>query len=462
MGRVSLTESYDDRSVIAKLNEMDKRVKENTTVVTAAEASAKASAAAAQETADRFAGSVGAVVQNANAQINASKAQVDQAKAEVDETVTTVAQAVQTANSASASAQQSANTVATYDTRLTDTETKNGQQDTAISELQTADAQNVKIGTAQYITGTKTFVVARTKNSLETKADVPPQQRQTQPVQVIDRNDEQVMFNQLLTNTDGTRQYRTNLFAVNGTRVVVENIFLNADGTGYSTCVNPSANAPSSATINKKYVESTDGVTNNLVHRTTNETINGYKQFEYSPSIKKICVNNNILETKWVRVCYYKQEDNFHDMHMITRFISGHTLNSDFMFTVDIKQRSTYQGKTLTLVDNASNIPLCINKAPDMGKNNCGLVALWVPHDNGSYIEIWGKLPTNRLCITVQNYVQISNLPSAEGVYMDSNSVGFDIATPYVTWDCNTFSDTLPSNATRTQYLQKGKEDVAT
>ena len=91
MGRVSLTESYDDRSVISKLNEMDKRVKENTTVVTAAEASAQASAAAAQETADRFAGSVGAVVQNANAQINASKAQVDQAKAEVDEAVTTVA-----------------------------------------------------------------------------------------------------------------------------------------------------------------------------------------------------------------------------------------------------------------------------------------------------------------------------------------------------------------------------------
>ena len=145
MGRVSLTEDYDDRSVISKLNEMDKRVTENTTVVTSAEASAKASAQAAQETADRFAGSVGAVVQNANAQINASKAQVDQAKAEVDETVTTVAQAVQTANQASASAQQSATTVEGYDTRLTTAETKNSQQDTAISALQTADTQNVKI-----------------------------------------------------------------------------------------------------------------------------------------------------------------------------------------------------------------------------------------------------------------------------------------------------------------------------
>ena len=142
MGRVSLTEAYDDRSVIAKLNEMDKRVKENAVVVTSAEASAKASAQAAQETADRFAGSVGAVVQNANQQINASKAQVDQAKAEVDATVTTVAQAVQTANNASASAQQSATTVEGYDTRLT--------------AVEDADTHNVKLEGNQSITGIKT------------------------------------------------------------------------------------------------------------------------------------------------------------------------------------------------------------------------------------------------------------------------------------------------------------------
>lgn len=173
MTRVSLTEDYDDRSVISKLNEMDKRVKENASVVTSAEASARQSAQSAQETADRFAGSVGAVVQNANAQINASKAQVDRAKAEVDETVTTVAQAVQTAegavttaNAASASAQQSAQTVAGYNTRLT---TAEGEIDSLQSDLnsvtlrvqtaegdivtiqgrvtalETADGQNVKI-----------------------------------------------------------------------------------------------------------------------------------------------------------------------------------------------------------------------------------------------------------------------------------------------------------------------------
>ena len=171
MGRVSLTEDYDDRSVISKLNEMDKRVKENTTVVTAAEASAKQSAQAAQETADRFAGSVGAVVQNANAQINASKAQVDQAKAEVDETVTTVAQAVQTANQASASAQQSAQTVAGYEDRLSNVElrvtTAEGDIVTIqgrITALETADGQNVKLTGNASVYGRKAFNAISTRN----------------------------------------------------------------------------------------------------------------------------------------------------------------------------------------------------------------------------------------------------------------------------------------------------------
>ena len=157
MGRVSLTEAYDDRSVIAKLNEMDKRVKENAVVVTSAEASAKASAQAAQETADRFAGSVGAVVQNANQQINASKAQVDQAKAEVDATVTTVAQAVQTANNASASAQQSAQTVAEYENRLSVVEGD-------VTALETADGQNVKLTGNASVYGRKAFNAISTRN----------------------------------------------------------------------------------------------------------------------------------------------------------------------------------------------------------------------------------------------------------------------------------------------------------
>ena len=473
MGRVSLTEDYDDRSVISKLNEMDKRVKENTTVVTAAEASAKQSAQAAQETADRFAGSVGAVVQNANQQINASKAQVDQAKAEVDETVTTVAQAVQTANQASASAQTSAQTVQGYDDRLTAVETKNSQQDTDISALQTADTHNVKLEGGQTISGQKTFsddiILKHSSTPIYiVRNDVASTTSPTTATDFgytfrdKDNKETGTIFQHIGTDKNSYLCARTKSWATGSRKDCEITLINNADGSRYVT-VSPTTTvtAPSNAIVTKGYVESTDGETNNLMHRSANESINGYKQFEYSPSIKKICVNNNNLNTKWVRLCYYKENTNHADMHMITRFISGHTVNADFMFTVDIKQRSTYEGRTLTLVDNASYIPLCINKAPVMEQNNCGLVALWVPHNDVPYIEIWGKLPSNRLCITVQNYVNIVDIPTTEGVYTDSNTVGFDKVSSFVTWDCNTYSDTLPGNATRTQYLQKGKEDAA-
>lgn len=449
MGRVSLTEDYDDRSVIAKLNEMDKRVKENAVVVTSAEASAKQSAQAAQETADRFAGSVGAVVQNANAQINASKAQVDQAKAEVDATVTTVAQAVQTANQASASAQQSATTVEGYDARLT--------------AVEDADTQNVKLDGAQTINGDKTFksitITTSTGNyNGGAVIRVPDSLSTTDIITAKNNNSASILNFRLLKDSASTSLMTMIRTPSNQQKYTVFQV--NDDGTQVLRGPGPYSGAPSDSYTTKGYVESTDGVTNNLVHRTADESINGYKQFEYSPSIKRIYVNNNNLTTKWVRLCYYKENNNYEDMHMVTRFISGHTIDSDFMFTVDIKQRSAHQGATLTLVDNASYIPLCINKAPVMGQKNCGLIALWVPHDGVPYIEIWGKLPSNRLCIIVQNYVSISDMPTAEGVYMDSSTVGFDKVSSFVTWDCATYSDTLPSEATKTQYIQKGNEDV--
>lgn len=247
MGRVSLTEAYDDRSVIAKLNEMDKRVKENAVVVTSAEASAKQSAQAAQETADRFAGSVGAVVQNANAQINASKAQVDQAKAEVDATVTTVAQAVQTANQASASAQQSATTVEGYDARLT---TAEGD----IDALQTADTNNVKLKPAgdQHISGTL-FIDAWNMYG--------PQQLKLRGTQKdgwkqIGISDSQGDVNKIQMNRDEFQ-------------LVGDKVYRNTVPSG----------ADSRSIVNKAYVESTDGVTNNLVHRTANEKVDGIKTF---------------------------------------------------------------------------------------------------------------------------------------------------------------------------------------
>lgn len=274
MGRVSLTEAYDDRSVIAKLNEMDKRVTENTTVVTSAEASAKASAQAAQETADRFAGSVGAVVQNANAQINASKAQVDQAKAEVDATVTTVAQAVQTANNASASAQQSAQTVAGYDTRLT--------------AVEDADTHNVKLEGDQTITGSKKFTQLITSSSSSWRANwVAPFYSKSMVLKPSDNavflvndvvQDSQanlVSVDQIIHNNANTVYRDWQLQSAHGNVDVT--LEINANGEKYATAPTPSSNAPSTAIVNKAYVESTDGVTNNLVHKSADETVNGFK-----------------------------------------------------------------------------------------------------------------------------------------------------------------------------------------
>lgn len=285
MGRVSLTEAYDDRSVIAKLNEMDKRVKENTTVVTSAEASAKASAQSAQETADRFAGSVGAVVQNANAQINASKAQVDQAKADVDATVTTVAQAVQTANDASASAQQSATTVATYDTRLT--------------AVENADTQNVKLTGAQTITGEKTFssiYIPTTNGNYNGGAVIKvPNNLGTTDI-ITSKNDNSAsILNLRLIKDDTSTSFMTMIRTPSNQQKYMK-FQVNDDGTNVLRGPGPYAGAPSDSYTTKGYVESTDGETNNLVHKSANETINGTKTFT-SPLTRSItgggqsCIN---------------------------------------------------------------------------------------------------------------------------------------------------------------------------
>ena len=82
---------------------------------------------------------------------------------EAEQAVTAANAAIATANAASANAdaaaqqaQTAAGTVAGYDDRMTAAESKNTQQDAAITALQTADGQNVKISGNQNITGIKT------------------------------------------------------------------------------------------------------------------------------------------------------------------------------------------------------------------------------------------------------------------------------------------------------------------
>jgi len=111
---------------------------------------------------------------------------VDEAEAAIaqaTQAITNANAAIATANAASAAAsaaasqaQTAASTVAGYDTRLTAAEggidalqgrmtaaeSKNSQQDTAISALQAADAQNVKLAGNQGITGIKTVPLEAT------------------------------------------------------------------------------------------------------------------------------------------------------------------------------------------------------------------------------------------------------------------------------------------------------------
>lgn len=80
----------------------------------------------------------------------------EQAIASANAAIATANAASASADAASQQAQTAANTVAGYDARMADVESKNTQQDTAISALQTADGQNVKLTGAQNITGIKT------------------------------------------------------------------------------------------------------------------------------------------------------------------------------------------------------------------------------------------------------------------------------------------------------------------
>ena len=90
------------------------------------------------------------------AEAEAAIAQATQAIASANAAIATANAASANADAASQQAQTAANTVAGYDTRMSAVESKNTQQDTAISALQTADGQNVKLTENQDITGIKT------------------------------------------------------------------------------------------------------------------------------------------------------------------------------------------------------------------------------------------------------------------------------------------------------------------
>ena len=366
MTRVSLTESYDDRSVISKLNEMDKRVKENASVVTAAEESARASAESAQETADRFAGSVGAVVQNANAQINASKAQVNEAKAEVDATVTTVAQAVQTANNASASAQASAQTVAGYEDRLTAVEDKaqGNSADIQHLEIETRDlydrdANDVKLDGPQTITGAKTFNVAHDPIIIKAPnidGNTTPSNNLYSEIDVRDSSGREIGY--------FIRRHQSNGDANIGmvckhTRLGLSadiSAFVDHDGNTYGIAPTPNDSAPSNAIVTKANVMSTDGKLNNLVHTIGTESIDGIKTFnDYATGKfhgRHVFVTPNINDnTHWFKIAEWEATNSVFVFEIYgslnnvslsyTKIMAGHLSNTNTLCAIENKGTNT-------------------------------------------------------------------------------------------------------------------------
>lgn len=230
MTRVSLKEAYDNKDVVAQIY------------------------------------AIRDIAEGAEDTANGAVSTANTASEHVDALVPQVEGAVQNANNASASAQQSATTVATYDTRLT--------------AVENADTQNVKLDTNQVITGHKKFVQTSTTG-------VPLDgERKGNGAGVSVTQTDQNMTTGGVQYYPGMYVYDSNGNRVGGwypvkeedNRTTLRMRFTNKAGETNELTVDGGF-VLSNSMVSKKYVESTDGTTNNLVHRTSEETITGAKTF---------------------------------------------------------------------------------------------------------------------------------------------------------------------------------------
>ena len=232
MTRVSLKEAYDNKDVVAQIY------------------------------------AIRDIAEGAENTANGAVSTANTASEHVDVLVPQVEGAVQNANNASASAQQSATTVAGYDARLT--------------AVEDADSQNVKLDTKQVITGTKTFNVKGDPIIIQTPdidGNSVPSNNLYSEIGIRDSAGREIAY--------FIRRHQANGDANVGmvckhTRLGISadvGAFVANDGKTYGIAPTPTNGAPSYAIATKGYVESTDGETNNLVHRTTNEKVDGIKTF---------------------------------------------------------------------------------------------------------------------------------------------------------------------------------------
>ena len=281
MTRVSLKEAYDNKDVVAQIY------------------------------------AIRDIAEGAEDTANGAVSTANTASEHVDALVPQVEGAVQNANNASASAQQSANTVATYDTRLTDAETKNSQQDTAISELQTADTNNVKLRAdyQQNLTGALVFngadkIIVKDVPNLGKSVTIrhndvelgqsPANARYWNEFIGVDKNGKtlwQIEYDHL---NKGDANLALNLMK-NDASVKSGITITKRNDVIIPQVTNLPPDAPSTAIVNKAYVESTDGATNNLVHRTANEKVNGIKEFAYNTD-KHVGTHIESASGYWVKL----------------------------------------------------------------------------------------------------------------------------------------------------------------
>jgi hypothetical protein len=175
-------------------------------------------------------------------------------------------------------------------TTYTKTET-----DTAIQNALDNYATMVRTANNQTIAGIKTFTGVsinttkwRIKNANEGISTTPSAQVQTQPKDIVDANDAQIYFEQMLTNTDGSRAWRQNLYGTGGHRKILH-MQVGADGTGYLTApwrTYNTLNADDVVTIGT-LKQSTD-----VVHTSGAETIQGTKTFYAYSEFSEVAIKS--------------------------------------------------------------------------------------------------------------------------------------------------------------------------
>lgn len=253
------------------------------------------------------------------------------------------------------------------------------------------------------------------------------------------------------------------IISINAHIQAVENDYVEKVG---STMTGP-LHIPTNATgtrddvaVNGKRVQADLDAYAHMMRIANNQNITGRKVFVNKPIYERRALSTfaALNLSGWLRVCRYRINPDYNDMHMMVNFISGHTTDLNFNFGVDIMQR-THSTDRMVLIYNASTtIPLAITK--QASGNEVGLVSLTNTYEDVDYVEIWGWFPTNRLIIEVTYFSLISHLPTpSDGTVFEGDSVGVSGATTnYVTWDLQTFADT--PTGTSLGYIKKGVESL--